>query len=94
MRAEWNEEVQDIRSSITYLRLGLRDALKRATNSDRFAFLGEHKGMFSRLGLTKGQVDLLRKDHAIYMVGDSRINIAGLNEKSVNVLANVVAKIL
>ena len=94
LRAEWNEEVQDIRSSITYLRLGLRDALKRATNSDRFAFLGEHKGMFSRLGLTKGQVDLLRKDHAIYMVGDSRINIAGLNEKSVNVLANAVAKIL
>ena len=50
--------------------------------------------MFSRLGLTKGQVDLLREDHAIYMVGDSRINIAGLNEKSVNVLANAVAKIL
>ncbi len=94
LRKDWQEEIDDIKSSITHLRLSLREALKRSTNSDRFAFLGEHKGMFSRLGLTKEKVDLLRKEHAIYMVGDSRINIAGLNEKSVNVLANAVSKVL
>ncbi len=94
LRKIWHDEIQNIRSSISFLRLGLCKALKRSTNSDRFSFLGQHKGMFSRLGLTGDQVARLRKDHAIYMVGDSRINIAGLNEKSVNALAMAVSKVL
>ena len=47
--------------------------------------------MFSRLGLTKDQVQVLRADHGIYMVGDSRINIAGLNAGTVPVLAAAIA---
>ena len=43
-----------------------------------FDFIADHRGMFSRLGLPPEQVQSLRDDHAIYVVGDSRINIAGL----------------
>ena len=43
--------------------------------------------MFSRLGLTEAQVETLRATHGIYMVSDSRINIAGLNAQTVPVLA-------
>jgi aromatic-amino-acid transaminase len=49
--------------------------------------------MFSRLGLTPSQVESLRRDHAIYMVGDSRINIAGLNAATVPVLARAIAAV-
>ena len=35
-------------------------------------------------------VERLRKDHAIYMVGDSRINVAGLNAQTVPVLARAI----
>jgi aspartate aminotransferase len=76
------------------LRKGLADALRQATNSDRFDFVAHHRGMFSRLGLTEAQVERLRAEHGIYMVSDSRINIAGLNAGSVPVLAKVVASVL
>ena len=94
LKKEWVEEVESIRLSIAALRASLRDALKRSTNSERFDFLGEHEGMFSRLGLTSQQVELLRKDHAVYMVGDSRINVAGLNMNNVELLASAVSKVI
>ena len=57
-------------------------------------FLTDHTGMFSRLGLSSEQVIALRQEHAVYMVGDSRINIAGLNSQTVEFLSNAVAKVL
>jgi aromatic-amino-acid transaminase len=46
--------------------------------------------MFSRLGATPAQVEKMRVDNAIYMVGDSRLNIAGLNRETVPVLAQAI----
>jgi aromatic-amino-acid transaminase len=46
--------------------------------------------MFSLLGTTPELVEKLRADHGIYMVGDSRMNIAGLNEKTIPVLAKAI----
>ena len=43
--------------------------------------------MFSRTGATPEQVVALREKHGVYMVGDSRVNIAGLNNETVPVLA-------
>ena len=45
-------------------------------------------------GLTEEQVLKLRDDYAIYMVGDSRINIAGLNETNVPIVAKAVAEVI
>ncbi|NBQ28948.1 MAG: aromatic amino acid aminotransferase, partial [Rhodobacteraceae bacterium] len=47
-------------------------------------------GMFSRLGASPEHVERLRAEHAIYMVGDSRLNIAGLNAQSVPILAKAI----
>ena len=91
LRADWQAELDDVRTGMLALRQSLASALRRATNSDRFDFVARHRGMFSRLGLTEAQVLRLRDDHAIYMVGDSRINIAGLNAATVPVLAAAVA---
>jgi aromatic-amino-acid transaminase len=74
------------------LRTQLAAELKRSTNSDQFDFLADHRGMFSRLSVTPDVVAHLRAEHGVYMVGDSRINIAGLNEKTVPILADAVAK--
>jgi aspartate/tyrosine/aromatic aminotransferase len=93
LRASWMAELEEVRQSMLALRQSLADALRRATNSDRFDFVAQHRGMFSRLGLTEAQVDTLREDHGIYMVGDSRINIAGLNAATVPILAAAVAKV-
>lgn len=94
LRADWMAELEEVRLGMLVLRQTLADALRRATNSGRFDFVAEHRGMFSRLGLDEAQVLRLREDHGIYMVGDSRINIAGLNDRSIPVLAAAIASVL
>ena len=91
LRADWRAELEAVRLNMLSLRQTLADELRRATNSDRFDFIAAHRGMFSRLGLTETQVNSLRDQHGIYMVGDSRINIAGLNTKTVPILAAAIA---
>lgn len=90
LRADWEAELEETRNGMLALRQQLADELKRLTNSDRFNFLADHRGMFSRLGTTPELVEKLRADHGIYMVGDSRMNIAGLNAKTVPILAKAI----
>ena len=80
-----------MRTGMLGLRQGLADALRRETNSDRFDFVATHRGMFSRLGLGPEQVAVLREKHGIYMVGDSRINVAGLPAGGLEPLAKAIA---
>jgi aromatic-amino-acid transaminase len=87
LRADWMDELEAVREGMLKLRTQLASELRQRTNSDRFDFIGEHRGMFSRIGATPEQVATMRDKHGIYMIGDSRMNIAGLNEKTVPVLA-------
>ena len=93
LRADWMAELEEMRHNMLGLRQLLADELRRATNSDRFDFVANHRGMFSRLGLTEAQVETLRRDHGIYMVSDSRINVAGLNARTVPILATAIASV-
>ncbi len=90
LRADWQAELEDVRQGMLRLREQLAGELQRLSGSDRFGFIAQHRGMFSRLGATPEQVERLRADHGIYMIGDSRINIAGLNDKTVPILAKAL----
>ena len=90
LRADWEAELEETRNTMLGLRRQLADELRRLTNSDRFDFLADHRGMFSQLGTTPEMVEKLRAEHGIYMVSDSRMNIAGLNAKTVPVLAKAI----
>jgi len=90
LRADWLDELEGIRTGMLDLRQQLATALRRRTNSDRFDFIALHRGMFSRLGATEAQVEQMRQSHGIYMVSDSRLNIAGLNAHSVPILADAI----
>ena len=79
LRAMWETELAEMRETMLTIRRDLADELRRQCNTDRFDFIADHRGMFSRLGLGKDEVDALREEHAMYVVGDSRINIAGLS---------------
>lgn len=90
LRADWQDELESVRLGMLELRTQLADELRQRSNSDRFDFIAKHRGMFSRLGATPEQVAALRDKHGIYMVGDSRLNIAGLNAQTVPVLAQAI----
>lgn len=93
LRADWTRELEDIRLSMLDLRSQLASELQRLSGSDRFGFLAQHRGMFSRLGTTPEMVERLRAEHAIYMVGDSRMNIAGLNAQTIPILAKAIVDV-
>ena len=94
LTADWKAELEEVRLNMLGLREQLASELRKATNSDRFDFVADHRGMFSRLGLSETQVVKLREEFGVYMVGDSRINIAGLNKGTVPVLAKAIASVL
>ena len=93
LRSTWATELEQTRLAMLGLRQHLSDELRQRTNSDRFDFLATHRGMFSRLGVSAEAVETIRTDFGIYMIGDSRINIAGLNAQTVPILANALAQI-
>lgn len=90
LRADWQAELEEVRLGMLKLRENLAAELRQRTNSDRFDFIARHRGMFSRLGATPEQVLEMRQSHGIYMVGDSRINVAGLNAQTVPILAEAI----
>lgn len=93
LRADWEAELEATRLGMLELRQQLADELKRLTNSDRFAFIAQHRGMFSRLGTTPEKIEQLRSEHGIYMISDSRLNIAGLNAETVPILAKAIVAV-
>ena len=90
LKSEWIKELDEIRESMLGLRVQLAGELRRRSGSDRHSFIAAHRGMFSLLGGTPEQVQTIRDRHGVYMVGDSRINIAGLNKDSVPKLAEAM----
>ena len=90
LRADWQAELEEVRLGMLSLRQALAGELQRLSGSDRFGFLAQHRGMFSLLGASPDKVETLRADHGVYMVGDSRMNLAGLNAETVPILARAI----
>lgn len=90
LRADWMAELEEVRNNMLGLRTQLASELQRLSGSDRFGFIAQHRGMFSRLGTTPEKVEQMRRDNGIYMVSDSRMNIAGLNAETVPILAKAI----
>ena len=94
LTAIWTQELEEIRLNMLGLRQALAEELRRLTGSDRWDFIARHRGMFSVLGATGAEVERMRDERGIYMVSDSRMNIAGLNAATVPVLARAIADIV
>ncbi len=88
----WKDELDTMHSRILTLRQGLTQAI-RQRGSEQFDFIEQHKGMFSVTGLTPEQILTLREQYGIYAVGDGRINIAGLQEKHIDHLAEALVSV-
>ncbi len=92
LRSEWQSELEEMRNGMLVLREQLARELRRIIGSDRFGFIAEHRGMFSLLGATSEQVQRMREHHGVYMIGDSRMNVAGLNVNTVPIVAKAIAE--
>lgn len=94
LRVLWEGEVKAIRDRINGMRRLFVDTLKAKGVTRDFSFLTRQKGMFSFSGLTKEQVERLRKEYAIYIVGSGRINVAGMTPGNMDRLCEAIATVL
>ncbi|MEY4640075.1 MAG: hypothetical protein RLZZ227_69 [Pseudomonadota bacterium] len=94
LKAEWDAELTTMRDRINGLRAQLVAKLKAKGVNRDFSFIQNEKGMFSFLGLNPEQVKRLIGEFSIYLVGSSRINVAGLNNRNLDYTVNAIASVL
>ncbi|PWR04518.1 aromatic amino acid aminotransferase [Meridianimarinicoccus roseus] len=94
LRVQWHDELEAMRRRIAGLRAALAAGLRQAAQTDQFDGIAAQRGMFSRLGLKPEHIRELRDRHAVYLVGDGRINIAGLTDDVIPTLCRQVADVL
>jgi aspartate aminotransferase len=94
LTAEWHSELKEMRDRINGNRQLLVDKLKENGVTRDFGFIANQSGMFSFLGITPEQVQQLQNEYSIYMVGSSRMSIAGIANRNVDYLAQSIAKVL
>lgn len=93
LAAGWRAELAAMRERMLRLRQQLAASLRARTNSDRYDFIADHRGMFSLLGATPEQVQRLQDEFAIYLISDSRINVAGLTEDGIDRIADTLVQV-
>jgi aspartate/tyrosine/aromatic aminotransferase len=94
LRAAWRVELAEMRSRLCEMRVLLNEALIEKAPDHDFSHLVRATGMFCFLGIPEDQVNRLKRDYGVYMVGSSRINTAGITAKNVNYLADAIAATL
>ncbi len=93
-RAEWLDELEEMRGRLRRMRVLLNDALVEKAPDHDFSHLVRANGMFCFLGITPEQVERLKSDFGIYLVDSSRINVAGITEDNVGYLSDSIAAVL
>lgn len=91
---DWKQELDQMRERINQLRVVFADTLAEKNAPMDFSFIKEQRGMFSFLGITKEQVQRLRDEYSIYIVGSSRINIAGVSPGNIDYLTDSIIAVL
>ena len=94
LRAQWEQELGVMRDRIKRMRLDLVSKIKERAPRADFGFILTQRGMFSYSGLTKEQVQRLRKDYSIYAIETGRICVAALNSGNVDYVAGAIAKVI
>jgi aspartate aminotransferase len=94
LRQEWVDELTTMRNRINTLRARFADTMAAKGAAKDFSFIKDQRGMFSFLGITPEQVQRLKTEYSIYVVGSSRVNIAGISERNLDYLTDAVAAVL
>jgi aspartate aminotransferase len=94
LKAAWRVELAEMRGRLREMRVLLHDALLERVPDHDFSHLVRAKGMFCFLGVSEDQVNRLKQEYGVYMVGSSRINTAGITARNVNYLADAIAATL
>jgi aspartate aminotransferase len=94
LRAQWEVELAGMRARIKANRARLVEALTSRGIPGDWAPIAAQRGMFALLGLSVEQVARLREEHAVYVVGKGRINVAGFTSATFGPFADALRAVL
>lgn len=94
LRAQWEQELAEMRVRIKAMRQKLVDGLKAAGVKQDMGFITSQIGMFSYSGLTKDQMVRLRNEFGVYGTDTGRMCVAALNSKNIDYVCQSIAKVV
>ena len=94
LRAQWEQELAEMRVRIKQMRHKLVDGLKAAGVKQDMGFITSQIGMFSYSGLSKDQMVRLRTEFGVYGTDTGRMCVAALNSKNIDHVCASIAKIV
>ena len=94
LRAQWEEELTEMRVRIKAMRQKLVDGLKAAGVQQDMSFITSQIGMFSYSGLSKDQMVRLRNEFGVYGTDTGRMCVAALNSKNIDYVCASIAKVV
>lgn len=90
LKQQWLAELTLMSKRIMEMRSALRSALEKKGTPGKWNHVTDQIGMFTYTGLTKPQVERMVNEFHIYMTGDGRISVAGLNSGNVDYVASCI----
>jgi len=93
LRAQWEDELKQMRERIRRMRHRLVDKLHAAGVTRDLSFITRQQGMFSYSGLNKAQMQRLRDEFGIYGVDSGRICVAAPNARNIDAVAQAIARV-
>ena len=94
LRAQWEQELGEMRVRIKAMRQKLVDGLKAAGVQQDMSFITQQIGMFSYSGLNKDQMVRLREEFGVYGTDTGRMCVAALNSKNIDHVCASIAKVV
>ena len=94
LRAQWEEELAEMRLRIRGMRTQMVDLLAEKAPQRDFSFVGRQRGMFSYSGLTTEQVHRLRNEFGIYALDTGRICVAALNQSNIKAVTDAIVQVI
>jgi len=94
LRAQWEQELGEMRVRIKAMRQKLVDGLKAAGVKQDMSFITAQIGMFSYSGLSKDQMVRLRNEFGVYGTDTGRMCVAALNSKNIDYVCASIAKVV
>ncbi|WP_354624463.1 amino acid aminotransferase [Psychromonas sp. MME2] len=91
--SEWVLEVAAMRERIQEMRELFVETLKEKGVAGDFSFINRQNGMFSFSGLSVEQVNRLKAEFAVYIVGSGRISVAGMTKNNMQPLCDALAEV-
>jgi len=94
LRAQWEQELGEMRARIKAMRQRLVDGLKAAGVQQDVSFITQQIGMFSYSGLSKDQMVRLRTEFGVYGTDTGRMCVAALNSRNIDHVCQSIAAVL